>query len=451
VSRYLRLWFSFEDPVDRRTYLLSGLFLVALKYAGDVLLVKLGTGQVWDPFEYQSSIVRLLSGPLKGAPPVVLTGLIIWSIPFLWIGISMSMRRALDAGFTAWFSLLFFVPGVKYLMMLGLCLAPSSAAPGEKNVKPRPQDARLPSAMMSIAVGTLLGLSLLAISVLVLSSYGAALFLGTPFVVGAITAWLFNRRYPATHIETQQIVLMTMMIVAGVTVVTAAEGALCLFMAAPLGFGLAAGGAYLGRELALFNREPMYNAFIGALAVPLAASMDAKLPPMELREVRTSIDVNAPPDVVWRNVIAFPPLPKPNDWVFRAGISYPMRAEIRGEGVGAVRYCVFSTGAFVEPITVWEPGRRLSFDVTGQPRPMTEWSPYAEITPPHLDGYFESKRGEFRLIALPGGRTRLEGSTWYVMRLQPAMYWSLFGDAFIHRIHGRVLDHIRSQAEASSK
>jgi uncharacterized membrane protein YhaH (DUF805 family) len=447
VKRYLRLWFTFENRVDRKTYFLSGLALAAVKFAGDVAIVWAGTGRMWDPFEYQSSITRLLAGPLKGAPTWVLVSLIVWSIPFLWIGISMSMRRALDAGFTAWFALLFFVPGLKYFLMAGLSLAPSRAAPSEGQDRPRAYERHLPSALMAIASGTVLGLTMLALSVFVFDTYGAALFLGTPFVVGAVTAWLFNRRYPATGTETQQVVFMTMACVGGVTLVTAAEGALCLLMAAPLALGLGIMGAYLGRSLALFDHEPVYNVIVGVIAMPLAASLDAGLPPTDLREVRSSIEVSATPDVVWRNLIAFRPLPEPNDWVFRAGIAYPIRGEIRGEGVGAVRYCVFSTGAFVEPITRWEPGRRLSFDVASQPRPMQEWSPYADITPPHLDGYFESKRGEFRLIALPNGRTRLEGSTWYVMKLQPAMYWSLFTDAFIHRIHGRVLDHIKASAE----
>jgi hypothetical protein len=145
----------------------------------------------------------------------------------------------------------------------------------------------------------------------------------------------------------------------------------------------------------------------------------------------------------------FPPLPAPSELVFRLGIAYPTKAEIIGQGVGATRYCVFSTGTFVEPITHWEPGRRLSFDVVTQPRPLQEWSPYADVMPPHLDGYFRSRRGEFRLIALPNGRTRLEGSTWYEMRLYPEEYWVLFGDAFVHRIHERVLAHIKREAETS--
>ena len=449
MKRYFRLWFAFEERVGRRAYLLSGLFLAAVKFAGDSLLVYAGTGRLWDPFDYQSSMIRLINGPLEGAPSWVLVSLVAWSIPFLWIGISMSMRRSLDAGFTAWFALFFFVPVLKYALMLGLCIAPSSPdRPVDPEDRPRTYEQRLPSAMMAIASGMLLGLTMLALSIFLLKSYGVALFLGTPFVVGAFTAWLFNRRYPASGSETQHIVFMTIACVGGVTLVTAAEGALCLFMAAPLALLLGAMGASIGRSVALFNsEEPVRNAVVGLVALPLAASMDARLPATDLREVRSSIEINATPDVVWRSVIAIPPLPKPNEWVFRAGISYPIRAEIRGEGVGAVRYCVFSTGAFVEPITRWEPGRRLSFDVTSQPKPMQEWSPYADITPPHLDGYFESKRGEFRLVALPNGRTRLEGSTWYVMKLQPAAYWSLFGDAFIHRIHGRVLEHIRVNSE----
>jgi hypothetical protein len=234
--------------------------------------------------------------------------------------------------------------------------------------------------------------------------------------------------------------------VGGVMLVTAAEGALCLLMAAPLGIGIGAMGAALGRRIALRDRS-LRNALMAVMVLPASATFDAGRPATALREVQSAIEISAPPDVVWRNVIAFPPLPEPTELVFRAGVSYPVRAEIDGEGVGAVRRCVFSTGAFVEPITRWEPGRRLSFDVDSQPKPLQEWSPYADISPPHLDGYFRSRRGEFRLIALANGHTRLEGSTWYEMKLEPAAYWVLYGDAIIHRIHMQVLRQIKVTSE----
>ena len=447
-TNWLRLWFTFEQRVGRREYIASGLALAAVKYAGDVLLVWYATGRIWQPLDYLSPVSTLMATRLRMAPAELLPILALWSLPFLWIGISMSMRRALDAGRSAWLALLFFVPGISYLFIAAMTALPSRESVAPVVATPRRHEHRLPSALMAIAAGVTVGLGMLALSVYGLRSYGAALFLGTPFVIGAITAFLFNRRYPASGGESQQIVLMTMACIGGLILVTAAEGVLCLLMAAPLALGIGAMGASLGRRIALHDRGALANAMLAVMILPVSATLDARQPATDLREVRSAIEIDAPPSQVWRHVIAFPPLPEPSELAFRAGIAYPQRAEIVGAGVGAVRRCVFSTGAFVEPITRWEPKHRLSFDVAEQPKPMQEWSPYADIAPPHLDGYFRSRRGEFRLVALPGGRTRLEGSTWYEMRLQPAAYWVLYGDAIISRIHGRVLRHIRATTEA---
>ncbi|MDQ6705577.1 MAG: hypothetical protein M3Z85_06395, partial [Acidobacteriota bacterium] len=89
----------------------------------------------------------------------------------------------------------------------------------------------------------------------------------------------------------------------------------------------------------------------------------------------------------------------------------------------------------------------LRFRVTENPAPMHEWSPYARVLPKHLHGYFISKHGEFRLTELVNHRTRLEGNTWYQHGLWPAEYWRWWSDAIIHRIHLRVLNHIRTLAE----
>ena len=447
---WLRLWLTFEERVGRREYLASGLALAAVKYAGDVLLVWSATGRVWAPLDYLRPVGALTAAKLAGAPPSLLPVLALWALPFLWIGVSMSMRRALDAGRSAWLALLFFVPGVNYAF-IGLMSALPTRVPSawERKLQapPRPQDRRLPGALLAIAAGAAVGLGMIALSVYGLSTYGASLFLGTPFVMGELTAFLLNRRYPATLRETLEAAFMALGITGGVTLVTSLEGGMCLLMALPLALLITAMGAGLGRRIALHDRGPAADALLSLAVLPLSLALEADRPPTALREVRSSVEVDAPPDVVWRNVVAFPPLPEPTDVVFRTGIAYPKSAEIVGSGVGAVRRCVFSTGAFVEPITRWEPGRRLSFDVASQPRPLHEWSPFADVAPPHLDGYFRSRRGEFRLTPLPGGRTRLEGSTWYEMRLYPEAYWVLYGDALIGRIHGRVLAHVKGVAE----
>ena len=229
------------------------------------------------------------------------------------------------------------------------------------------------------------------------------------------------------------------------------EGLICILMAAPFALVLSALGGMLGYAI-----QAGYWLHIGTptmlsivfLFTPAFQGVEtwAKLQP-ETFEVRTAIEVNAPPEKVWNQVVALAEIPPPKELLFRAGIAYPIRAEISGHGVGAVRHCIFSTGPFVEPIEVWDERRLLKFGVTANPAPLNEVSPYGNIQPPHLHGYFVSEKGQFSLTPLPGGRTRLEGTTWYQHTMWPAAYWHLWSDYIIHRIHLRVLEHIRAEAE----
>ena len=209
LTGWLKLWFTFERQVGRREYLLSGLALAAVKYAGDVLLVWMATDRLWQPRDYIRPVTFLASVKLAGAP-ALLPVLALWALPFLWVGISMSMRRALDAGRSAWLALLFFVPGVSYGFIAVMSVLPGRPARPRPTEAPRPYEHRLPRALLAIAAGAAVGLGMLALSVYGLRSYGVSLFLGTPFVIGALTAFLLNRQYPASSRETQEAVFMTL-------------------------------------------------------------------------------------------------------------------------------------------------------------------------------------------------------------------------------------------------
>src|SRR5204863_4533106 len=155
-----------------------------------------------------------------------------------------------------------------------------------------------------------------------------------------------------------------------------------------------------------------------------------------LLAVTTAVEIDRPAESVWSHVVAFSNLPEPTEWIFRTGIAYPIRAAIQGAGPGAIRQCEFSTGPFVEPILVWDEPRLLQFAVTKNPAPMQEWT-YKKIHPAHLDSFLVSRQGQFLLISLPGGRTRLEGTTWYVHNLWPERYWQVWSDFIIGRVHQR--------------
>jgi len=227
----------------------------------------------------------------------------------------------------------------------------------------------------------------------------------------------------------------------------ALEGAVCLIMAAPLILPLGLLGGLIGKAIAHASRRPSAELLAAILALPLLAGAEALLVRASERVVASAVEIDAPPEVVWDNVVDFPELTEPPAWYFSWGIACPQRARIVGRGVGATRYCEFTTGTFVEPITHWEQPRRLAFDVAEQPDPLFELTPYRYVHPPHLEHSLRSTHGEFLLIELPDGRTRLEGRTWYRLEMLPQWYWTIWSDALIHRIHERVLTHIKRLSE----
>ncbi|MGE0480128.1 MAG: SRPBCC family protein [Phycisphaerae bacterium] len=287
--------------------------------------------------------------------------------------------------------------------------------------------------------------------------YGIAAFVVTPIAAGALSAWLCGLRVKQPIQRCMTASLMAQGIVFAVLLGFGIEGAICLIMAAPITAPLALIGAvfaYYFQPGGAPRPGPRGFPVIlpAILLAPFAALVAEKQLALQppLHRVVTAVGIAAPPDVVWRRVVDFPALPPATHWLFRAGVAAPRCARIDGCGVGAVRYCEFTTGPFVEPIEVWDEPRLLRFAVTSSPAPMTELSPY-DVHPPHLHGFLNSRRGQFRLIALPDGGTRLEGTTWYDNRMWPQAYWRLWSDAVIHEIHRTVLRHVRDLAENDAR
>lgn len=273
-------------------------------------------------------------------------------------------------------------------------------------------------------------------------SYGWTLFVVLPIITGAVGSWVFQASTPGNAAATGA--LATTLASASLLLI-GLEGIVCIAMALPLTLPLGALGGFLFYSVRL---DCLGRRGIAALFMIPSATLvydGAAKPPVF--EVRSSIEIDAPSAEVWKHVVEFSELAEPQEWYFRAGIAYPKRARIEGAGPGAIRYCDFSTGSFVEPIEVWSEPHLLRFRVTENPAPMREWSPYSQVQAPHLHGYFISRHGQFRLTELGNGRTLLEGITWYQHGLWPAGYWRWWSDAILHRIHMRVLLHIRALSE----
>ncbi len=298
--------------------------------------------------------------------------------------------------------------------------------------------------MVRVIAGlTALGLLwVLSVRSLQLGLYGWSIFVVFPAILGGLSSLLFR---PATGPRAAGLGALTTTAAAFLLLLAAREGAICILMALPLVLPFGALGSWTVYQARSSRRAK--RGLTVLLLLPIATlTWDGKAQP-PVFVVKTKIEIAAPPEQVWKNVIAASTLPEPQEWYFRAGVGYPRSAHIDGSGAAATRYCEFSTGLLVEPVEVWDEPHILRFRVTQNPAPLREWSPYGAIETKHLHGYLVSKQGEFRLTEMANGRTLLTATTWYQHGLWPAEYWRRWSDAIIHRIHLQVLTHIRALAE----
>lgn len=300
------------------------------------------------------------------------------------------------------------------------------------------------------AIGAAIAIGVLAVyaSTIGARTYGWTLFVVTPFLMGFISSLALAHQKPITLGDAFWVSLLSVILLGGLLLLLAIEGAVCLVMALPIAVPLAITGGAAGylSQRRLAARSPMMFLVLLGIA-PFGPTLERALqPPAELFTVTTSIDISAAPERVWRAVLQPAKLAPPSQVLFRAGIAYPLASHIEGSGLAATRYCDFSTGKLVEPVLIWKEGSRLRFTVVSNPLPMQEWTPYARIHPPHLEGFLASRQGEFRLEPLPNGGTRLFATTWYQHHMWPAAYWRAWSDYIIHRVHDMVLENVRQRA-----
>ncbi len=220
-----------------------------------------------------------------------------------------------------------------------------------------PGDA-LGSAALAVLVTALFGVSATGLSVSFFGMYGWSLFIALPFCLGLFSVLIYGYHRPRSYGSCLLVSLLSIAIVAGALLALAFEGIFCLVMAAPLAILLGMLGGAIGyfiQRRAWNSTEAPATLAVVLLCVPALMTVEHAAPgETPLLEVRTRLEINASPETVWRKLVAFPPLPAPDEWAFRLGIAYPVQSTLHGQGAGAQRECLFSSGTFVEPIESWE-------------------------------------------------------------------------------------------------
>lgn len=295
-----------------------------------------------------------------------------------------------------------------------------------------------------------LTLAVVAVAALIFGTYGYGMFVLSPFVIGATTAYIANRKHDIGWSLTFRLIV-TACALGGVGLVVAAlEGIVCIVIAAPLALGAALAGGALGRAGALSGSGSSRHTLMGIALLPAVFASEKALPPLTTFDTRETIDVAAAPDAVWQSLIDMETIEAEPALPFRLGVAYPIRGEIIGHGVGAVRRGIFSTGVALERVTEWVPDRKLTFVVLSDPPAMHELSPYRNVHAPHVRGYFQTLYTSFELLPEPNGHTRIVEQTGHEMKLDPILYWLPMARWIVHENNIRVLADIKLKSERRS-
>lgn len=283
------------------------------------------------------------------------------------------------------------------------------------------------------------------------NNYGYALFIVVPIFAGFIAGLYAYRKGSSPINRIWPIALWIYGFVSIAMLVLSFEGIVCLIMALPIAYPSLVLGAYLGkllRDQFKGNGTAMITT-IPVLPVIAAGTCCYQQAPVRRIE-RTEIVVNASKEKIWPYLFNLNSLPEPQNWILRTGVAYPIRVEAMAAQVGSRRNCVLSTGNMPEVISAIEPYRRMRFDVLSTPAPLKETNPFGEVHAPHEHGYFDVEWGEFQLVDLGKGQTKLIGTSQYRFNLFPGWYWSLINDTVVEQIHARVMNEIKRRVEAAN-
>src|SRR5688500_3017327 len=111
-------------PLSGRDYFVSGAFLVMTKFLLDVLLSMVFLDKPWTPLGY------FAPGRVAGSPQAewaFFLAMLAMALPFIAVGVALTVRRLRTLGLHLALTFLFFVPSVNLIFFALLSLAPNPA------------------------------------------------------------------------------------------------------------------------------------------------------------------------------------------------------------------------------------------------------------------------------------------------------------------------------------
>src|ERR1700761_8667817 len=188
-------------------------------------------------------------------------------------------------------------------------------------------------------------------------------FIIVPILMGIISVWFWRHSDLSSRDLTGKSFLNGCITIALASFFLG-EGVICLVIVSPLLFGSIIVGAFIGRAMFRRNNNTLNSSIIGLM---LAVFVTDSLSEHHYENmVSDTIVVNAPPQQVWKNVVAFKRIKEKNKyWLFKIGMPSPVESTVEGYYLGAKSKCIFSNGyIFDEKIVAYDENKNLTFAIT---------------------------------------------------------------------------------------
>src|SRR6267378_4173050 len=245
------MW-RWQGTIDRKSYAMAGCTAFVLKYLLDKFVAFAVFGRIWYLWSYWQPLgpdVRVNAIP---SDTRAFTGtLLVLALPFIWLGVTLTVQRLRDAGKPLWLVVVFFVPVINLLFFLLLCTMGSHAVPQGREASPWPEtrllDRWIPRGAMGAAAASIgmtiaIGSMFTVLGMEVLRSYGWGLFVALPFCLGLFSVLVYSYHEPRSYSSCMSVSLVPLALLGAVLILVMIEGLVCILMAAPFALGLAALG-----------------------------------------------------------------------------------------------------------------------------------------------------------------------------------------------------------------
>src|ERR1700731_2025056 len=115
------MW-RWQGKIDRKSYAIAGCSAFVLKYFLDKIVAAVVFERPWFLWSYWQPLgpdarVNAIPSDTRAFAGTLL----VLALPFIWLGVTLTVQRLRDAGQPLWLVVLFFVPVINLLFFLLLC------------------------------------------------------------------------------------------------------------------------------------------------------------------------------------------------------------------------------------------------------------------------------------------------------------------------------------------